>query len=312
MRRFVAALAASCALLVPAVAVAQEQPSGETRRPSGETERPAQLELGTTSYKEGRPFPLTLVNGVDFAEPFVPVSAARRGDWGRIVLDSALPYALLAASFDQGIDRAAQHEVLRWDWVGVDQSEDNYPLLFGLVALAGVSSFLPAPAEDADGSSIRLRLDRLAVFALGVGISNAEVEILRPILHRDRPNGQKGTSRPSGHSATAFASMAFLSDVLRDTLRPQDEPDLLVRIPEELLTAVPYLGGFYMALERVHGQKHFLTDTLLGGAIGAFTAHAFYAWSQSRVEQGRGWLDSFTVAYDPDHRGIEVAFARSF
>jgi hypothetical protein len=45
-----------------------------------------------------------------------------------------------------------------------------------------------------------------------------------------------------------------------------------------------------MALERVHARKHFLTDTLLGGAIGAFTMDMFYAWSFTRTELRRSWL----------------------
>src|SRR5206468_2835063 len=134
------------------------------------------------------------------------------------------------------------HVISRWGWAGVDQSQDNYPFLFGMVALAGLSSLLPAP-EDGVGYSLSLRLDRLAVFGLGVGLANAEVELLRPVYDRLRPiqfgSTRHGTSRPSGHTATAFAAAAFLSDVLRDTLRPEEETSVPLRIAEEVATALP-------------------------------------------------------------------------
>jgi membrane-associated phospholipid phosphatase len=272
-----------------------------------------EIDLRPTGYKPGEYFPLTLVNGVDLLEPLFPIVAAKRGDVGRIVLDSALPYGLLITSFAaQGTDRATLNEISRWGWVGIDESHDNYPFLFGLVALGGLSSFLPAPAEDVDGYSFRLRLDRLAVFGLGVGLANAEVELLKPVFNRQRPNstGGTGTSRPSGHAATAFAAMAFFSDVLRDTFRPQDEPNLGLRLVEEVGSAVPYLGAFYMALERVHGHKHFLTDTFLGGALGIFTTKIFYEWSFLRTELGQSWTGSFDLAYEPG--GFLLAWRHEF
>jgi membrane-associated phospholipid phosphatase len=299
-------LAGALALISCGAARAQDaEPKPQNPEPKPQNPEPP-------PYKDGEWWPLRVANGFDFVEAIVPAAAARNGDWGRIVLNSMLPLSMFAASFDDGIDRSTLKEIGRWKWAGIDESKDNYPMLFALVGIGGLSTFLPAPVEDADGYSWGLRLDRLTVFALGVGLANAEVELLKPVIGRTRPNGHSGTSDPSGHAATAFASMAFLSDVLRDTLRPQEESNIPLRILKEGLTAVPYLGGFYMAFERIHGKKHFLTDTLLGGAIGIVTTHFFYAWSFTKVEQGRGWLDSFTMAYDPSRKTFELAFARDF
>jgi membrane-associated phospholipid phosphatase len=284
------------------VAVVLVASCGAARAEDGEPPEP---------YKPGEVFPLTLVHGVDFLEPLLPVAAFERGDAGRIVLDSALPWALLASSFAaRGTDRSTLAEIGRWKWAGVDQSQDNYPMLFGLCALAGASSLIPAPAEDGPFYSWRLRLDRLCVFAASIGIANLEVELLKPVFHRTRPDGNGAASRPSGHAASAFAAMAFLSDVLRDTFRPQDQPNLGLRIAGETVSALPYLGAFYVALERVHGQKHYLTDTLLGGALGAFTTHMLYEWSFLRTELGHGWADSFSLAYVPG--GFQLAWSKEF
>jgi membrane-associated phospholipid phosphatase len=263
-------------------------------------------------YKPGEWWPLSAFEGADLVEPFLPIAAASRGDWGRLTLNTALPYALLVSSFAfQSKDNGTLAEIGRWKWVGIDEASDNYPMLYGLVSLAGVTLLLPAP-EDGDGYSWHLRLDRALVFGLGIGIANLETELLKNVFDRVRPNGEGHASRPSGHASTAFAAMAFMSDVLRDTFRPEEAPNLGLRVVEEVGCAVPYLGAGYMALERVHAKKHYLTDTLLGGALGAFTMNLFYSWSFTRTEQGRSWLELASAGYNSEQKGFEVALRGDF
>jgi membrane-associated phospholipid phosphatase len=291
MRRLARIIAIALVLLVARAARAQELPN---------------------PYKPGETWPLTLVNGVDFVDPLAPVASARGGDYGRIVLWSATPYGMLISAFAiRGTDHDTITEIGRWSWAGVDDKQDNVPLLLGLGALAAVSSFLPAPAEDAAGYSWRLRLDRISVFGIGIGLQALEIEILKNVFRRPRPDRNTTTSRPSGHAGGAFASMAFLSDVVRDTLRPWEEPNIGLRILEETAGAVPYLGGFYMCLERVHDRKHWFSDTLLGGAIGAFTMHMVYAESFLRTELGRSWVQSLSLAW-VEGRGLAIGFASRF
>ncbi|MGH7306702.1 MAG: phosphatase PAP2 family protein [Candidatus Rokuibacteriota bacterium] len=149
--------------------------------------------------------------------------------------------------------------------------------------------FLPSTLEGGKhyGSVV---LDRTAVFVLGFGTAYGTAEILKHALARRRPNGEDSLSRPSSHATAGFTTMAFLSNVLRDTLEPEKESDLWLRIIKEVTTALPYLGAGYLALERVHGKDHFRTDTLLGGAIGAFTMNMFYAWSFTRSKYGSSWF----------------------
>lgn len=170
---------------------------------------------------------------------------------------------------------------------------------------------LPSP-EDGDTYSWNLRLDRVTVFGLGMCTAAIEDALLKPIFHRMRPNNSGYTSRPSGHVLAASAASAFFADILRDTLHPQDEPDFGIRILKELACAVPYLGAGYIALERVHGGKHYLTDTLLAGAIGSLTMHLFYSWSFTRLEQHTSWFDTAYVNYNPTQKGLEFGLAGSF
>jgi hypothetical protein len=169
-------------------------------------------------YKFGESWPRRNFEGLDFLEPLWPRVAVARGDVGRVVLNSALPYSLLTAAFAaESTDQSTLAEITRWNWVGIDQAQNNNPLLFGLLALAGASVFLPSP-EDGPGYSWALRLDRATVFALGVGTASLQTAILKPIFDRTRPNGTCCTSRPSGHamaSASPWTTVKLRSSMTR-------------------------------------------------------------------------------------------------
>lgn len=263
-------------------------------------------------YKGGAAWPLRNFNGLDLLEPALPVNAVHRGDLGRITLDTALPIGLMAASFSLEHDARIQLQLGRESWLGLDRQWNNYPLLYGAISLAAFSILLPDDRADHEGYSWALRLDRASVLALGVGVTSLEVELLRPVFGRTRPNGHGEGSRPSGHAATAFAVAAFASDVLRETLRPAEDP-LPLRLLDEAVCALPYVLATYISLSRVHGEKHYLTDVLLGGALGAFTTHMFYAWSFLRWEQDSpGWLDEVQLSFGPAPGGFQVALRWDF
>lgn len=294
--RPIAAAALAVLLLAPAAARAEE---GEAPPP----------------YKQGESWPLRNFRGLDFAEPLLPLAAWRQGDYGRIAFNTALPLATLASAFifrptDDGTLREISKKT--WGWEGIDQGQDNVPFEFAMVGLSIASILIPSP-EDAHGVSCALRLDRATVLALSYGASRIEVEVLKRVIRRARPDnfGNK-QSRPSGHAAAAGCAAAFTSDVIRDALRPQDETSLGLRVGEEALSFLPYLGAAYMSLERVHARKHFLTDALLGTALGAITTHMFYAWSFTREEERGPWIELASVGWDPERQGIAIAFAKSF
>lgn len=265
-------------------------------------------------YKDGASWPLRNFNGLDLFEPILPLVAAERGDGGGIALDTVVPLVLLGASFTlEGRDARTRVELGDAAWLGLDRAYNNYPLLWGTLALAAGSSFLPDPLADGASWSWGLRLDRLTVLGLGVGVSALEVELLRPVFGRTRPNGRGDGSRPSGHAATAFAAAAFMSDVLRESIRPWEEERLGPRLLDEAVCVLPYFLAAYISLERVHGEKHYLTDVLLGGAIGALTTHLFYAWSFLAWERDSpGWLEKLHLSIGPSRGGFELALRLDF
>lgn len=295
-----------------APAQAQDGTEQDGTAPVSTTAQAAAARRIVLDYKGGEIFPLRVFQGLDFLEPAVPFVATTRGDWGRVAYNTVLPYTLLASSFAfRKDDKATLKEIGRWKWTGADMKQDNEPLMYGLIALGAASLFLPSPVDGED-YDWQLRADRMFVFAAGLLVTELEVEVLKSVMSRKRPDGSDKKSRPSGHTATTAAAMSFFADVLRDTLRPQDEEVFLHRLWKEAVCGLPYLGVAYMALERVHSKKHFLSDTLLGAALGMFTMHMLYSWSFTRQEQGGGWLQMASIGYNPDMKGIEFALRGEF
>jgi membrane-associated phospholipid phosphatase len=269
-------------------------------------------------YKNGDTWPGRNFNGVDFLEPFVPVTAARRGEAGRIVLDTAVPYALLASAFSisRPLDKDISREIRSWPGAfNVDHVLDNYGVLFGFIALSMSSMLLPAP-EDQYGYNWNLRLDRLTVFTLGMCLPALIREATVPIFNVPRPDGSnytsKNDSRPAGHVAAAFATAAFMSHMLRDWWQPHREPNLLLRVGEEAAIALVYAPAIYVMLERIKSNKHTLVDTLIGAAIGSFTMNLFYSWSFNRREMGHSWIEGLDLTYDPVNKGYMLALSGRF
>jgi hypothetical protein len=257
-------------------------------------------------YKLGEPWWSRNFRGVDFLEPLIPLVAASADDFGSIALGSVLPYALLTTAFAaESTDQATLTRIGRWDWAGIDEEQDNHVVQACLIALGAVGIFLPSRQVGGEDHG-KLVLDRAIVFVLGFGTAYGATEILKGVLDRRRPNDDDSRSRPSAHATAGFAAMTFLSNVLRDALAPHQEPHLGFRILKEVATALPYLGAGYLALERVHGEDHFLTDTLLGGAIGAISMNMFYAWSFTRSRYDTGWLERISVGYDRSRRGVQI------
>jgi len=288
-------------------AAAAEEPERQ-----GALERETGRPPAATPYKGGEGWPLRNASGLDFCEPLAPIGPLSRGDLGRVCLNTALPCAMLASAFAfEGEDGRTLAEFGRWDWLGIDEGAGNYPMLGGMLALSALGILLPVPAGF-EAFAAPLRIDRATVFAAGVCAAAFEAEILKRLIHRRRPNGEDFLSRPSGHASVAFASASFLSDVLRGILRPEDEGGLLARLFDELACALPYAGAAYVGLSRVHAREHYLTDVLLGGALGALTMHMLYSWSFARLEQGEGFVRIAWAGYDTERRAFGLALAFSF
>ncbi|MEZ8824693.1 phosphatase PAP2 family protein [Vibrio amylolyticus] len=85
---------------------------------------------------------------------------------------------------------------------------------------------------------------------LSVGASQAIVQTTKHVVSRRRPNDSSSMSFPSGHAAAAFSGAAFL----------QSRYGAAWGVPA-------YAAASYVALSRMHGNRHHADDVLAAGSI---------------------------------------------
>lgn len=137
-------------------------------------------------------------------------------------------------------------------------------------------------AVDAIGSSDARFLE---VSSEAIGLTLVSTQVLKAVVHRERPDQSANDSFPSGHTSFAFAGATLLAR------RWQDEQD------GSLLGYLLYVPATYVGLSRLEGERHWLSDITFGAALGLFVSHMVYD-----VHYG-----------DPEHeglfgRGVHAAF----
>lgn len=103
--------------------------------------------------------------------------------------------------------------------------------------------------------------DQAGVFILGTGIYVAATHGLKGLITEARPDGTENTF-PSGHTATAFFGATILAHEYRDA-----HPEFVI-------------AGYTLAAAtgalRIANNKHWVTDVLMGSAIGIASAELAY------------------------------------
>jgi membrane-associated phospholipid phosphatase len=125
----------------------------------------------------------------------------------------------------------------------------------------------------------------------------------RPYVSRDRPHDfefgrglrhEDYRSFPSGHSVTAFAAAAAVTEETRRWW-----PGSVWYI-----APVMYGGATLVGVSRMYNNKHWASDVLVGGAIGVFTGRRVVRWHHShpgnRLDR---WLLGISIAPDPGGGG---------
>ena len=104
-------------------------------------------------------------------------------------------------------------------------------------------------------------INQAGIFILGTGIYVATTQGLKAAITEPRPDGTENTY-PSGHTATAFFGATVLAHEYRDT-----HPEFVIA-GYTLATATGAL--------RITNNKHWVTDVLMGSAIGIASAELAY------------------------------------
>ncbi len=95
-------------------------------------------------------------------------------------------------------------------------------------------------------------------FYKSFGATFATTHILKKTVKRTRPDGSDTQSFPSGHTSASFQGAAF------------------IHFRYGLTYAIfPYVGAVFVGYSRVQAHKHYVSDVVAGGAIGAGFAWLF-------------------------------------
>lgn len=138
--------------------------------------------------------------------------------------------------------------------------------------------------------------------AFSVAIMTATVNGLKYSVRRQRPDGSRRNSFPSGHTATAFMTATMLH--------------------KEYGWRSPWfsIGGYTAAavtgVSRLMNQKHWMTDIMAGAAIGIGSVHLGY-FLTDKIFRDKGMATSYSdppFLYDPHsrHYVAELLFGQRF
>lgn len=95
-------------------------------------------------------------------------------------------------------------------------------------------------------------------FVEALAASQVTTEVLKNIVHKQRPDGSDYKSFPSGHTTAAFMGASFI----------HKRYGLKYSIPA-------YIGAAFVGYSRVEADKHYVEDVVAGAAIGMISSFYF-------------------------------------
>lgn len=126
-----------------------------------------------------------------------------------------------------------------------------------------------AIAYALDAAGVKSRTDfpnRTAILIKGEVMMLGAVAIIKNTTHQLRPDGTTYNSFPSGHTAQAFAAATFLSEEYKDRFR--------------WMPYAAYGLASTVGMMRIANNRHYVSDVLVGAAIGILSMKASY-WTHN-------------------------------
>lgn len=110
------------------------------------------------------------------------------------------------------------------------------------------------------GAALVYEHDGEGAWQLGKSLGTTLVltEVLKQVVHKERPDKSDNKSFPSGHTSVAFSSAAFI----------QKRYGWKWGVPA-------WVAASYVGYSRVQADKHFTSDVLAGAALGVASSYYF-------------------------------------
>jgi membrane-associated phospholipid phosphatase len=170
--------------------------------------------------------------------------------------------------------------------------ETGFAGLFGIRILVNIGSDLAGANITSEDYHRTFWFYKSLVYTLSL------TEFAKVLVERERPDRSDNQSFFSGHSSLSFCAASYLSLELGDWY---DQWETTAR-DESLRTAlkigsdvVLYGGATYVAYSRLHDEKHYFSDVVVGAAVGTVIGNLMYRWHRSTILSEHADLSFFIV-----------------
>lgn len=141
---------------------------------------------------------------------------------------------------------------------------DDYLQFSPIVAAYGLDAMGYPSKTDLGNRTLILIKGEMAMFGI--------TQLMKRTLRQRRPDGSNMHSFPSGHTAQAFASATFLCQEYQHRFR--------------WMPYLAYGAASGVGAMRIVNNKHFISDVLVGAAIGILSMKASY-WTHRYLTRSR-------------------------
>ncbi|MEW6196305.1 MAG: phosphatase PAP2 family protein [Bacteroidota bacterium] len=147
---------------------------------------------------------------------------------------------------------------------------------------------------------------RIFLFQKSMIYTHTITEIVKSITNRKRPDGSDDRSFFSGHTSTTFAASTFLflelNDLYDNWSLTRDNPFLKTSFNVVSFSALYGWAG-YVGYCRIRDKKHYLSDVLVGAAVGTLISMVVY---NNCCDDDKGFLDHLNFFSGGNSLGMSV------
>jgi len=142
----------------------------------------------------------------------------------------------------------------------------------------GVTAFLDLATDTRITS---LDYERSFVFAKTVLYTFSITEITKNVTSRTRPDGSDDRAFFSGHASSSFAMSAYVYREFNhwvDGMTFARRSSAVTSLLKGTSFAACYGWATYVGYSRIHDRKHYLSDVVVGAAVGTVIGNLMYDW----------------------------------
>ncbi len=172
----------------------------------------------------------------------------------------------------------------------------------GLAGLFGIRILVNVGSDLAGGNVTTEDYHRTFWFYKSLVYTFSLTEVAKILVERERPDGSDNQSFFSGHSSASFCAASYLSLELSDwydrweVTRSDESLRSTLKISSDIAL---YAGATYIAYSRLHDEKHYFSDVVVGAAIGTLMGNLMYRWHWSSDGTSRLDVSFFVVHKTP-------------